>query len=160
MEAIISLAVVAVCLLLGLVVGGTTERRHFANLARREQAAQDFLVTQIKAFPGRAPSQLPPKLFVAEVVIASDYLKSFLASLRNFFGGEVRSYQSLLIRARREALLRIIEQARAEGYNAVCNLRLDTADIGGNVNTKGATMAAIIASATAYHAGNFPGGRL
>jgi uncharacterized protein YbjQ (UPF0145 family) len=89
-------------------------------------------------------------MIVKEVVIASDYLKSFLAKLRNIFGGEVRSFETLLERARREALLRIIEEAQSNGYNAICNLRMDTAEIGGNLDKKGAAMATILASATAY----------
>ena len=95
---------------------------------------------------------MPPQMYVAEVVIATDYLKTFLAGLRKFFGGEIRSYQTLLVRARREATLRILEQARQQGYNAICNLRLENADIGGNNNAKGVAMVAILASATAYRA--------
>ena len=114
-----------------------------------------MLVTQIKSFPGYLPGAHAPQVFYAEVVIASDYLKTFLAGLSNFFGGQVSSFQTMLVRARREATLRILEQARRQGYNAVCNLRLETADVGGNSATrgkKGMVMAAILASATAYHA--------
>ena len=48
--------------------------------------------------------------------------------------------------------MRIIEQARSQGYNAVCNVRLETADVGGSSSRRRAAMAAILASATAYHA--------
>jgi uncharacterized protein YbjQ (UPF0145 family) len=64
----------------------------------------------------------------------------------------MKSYQSLATRARREALLRIIEKAKSQGYNAICNLRMDSADIGGSATSKkGSVMVSIIASATAYH---------
>ncbi len=89
-------------------------------------------------------------MIVKEVIIASDFLKSNLAKLRNIFGGEVYSFETLLERARREALLRIIEEAQSSGYNAICNLRMDTAEIGGNLSKKGTAMASILASATAY----------
>ena len=42
-------------------------------------------------------------LVMGEVVIASDYFKTFVASLRNIVGGEVKAYQTMLSRARREA---------------------------------------------------------
>ena len=42
------------------------------------------------------------------------------------FGGRVKSYESLLDRARREALLRMKEEAVARGYAAVINVRLET----------------------------------
>ena len=104
------------------------------------------------AFPSAVPGQEPPRMFVGEAVIATDYLKSFLAKFRNLFGGEIKSYQSLLDRARRESLLRILEQARADGYNAICNVRFATADIGGNSAMRRVATVAILASATAYHA--------
>ncbi len=91
-------------------------------------------------------------MIVGEAVIATDYLKSFLAKLRNIFGGRVGSYQSLMVRARREALLRIVEEAKRQGYNAVCNVRMQTADVGGNSTMRRVAMVAILASATAYTA--------
>ena len=147
-------------ILLGLVVGGLNERRHYASILRREDELSDMLVTQTKDFPRRSTSpasaplsDAPQAAFVvAEVVIATDYLKSFLAMLRNIFGGRVHSYQTLLDRARREATLRILEQARSQGYNAVCNVRLASADIAGNATARKTAMAAILAWGTAYHA--------
>lgn len=150
MEAIISLALFVGLLLLGLIVGGTTERRHLANLAAREQAAGDMLSTQLKSFPAATGSGPAPTLLVAEVVIASDYLKTFLGGLRKIFGGEVVSYQRLVDRSRREATLRLLEQARSLGYNAVCNIRLETADVGGANTGRKAVMSAVLASGTAY----------
>ncbi len=144
---------------LGLFVGRYVERRHLADLQARELATRSTLVTQLKSFPDHTAGPSPPQLLVAEVVIATDYLKSFLAGLRNLFGGEVRSYQSMLVRARREATLRIVEKANRLGYNAVCNLRLETADIGGGTTSgkrSRKVMATILASATAYHAHSRP----
>ena len=157
MELIIQLALLAFLLSLGLFVGGHAERKHFRSIARRETEMADMLVTQLKTFPNYTVGHTPPCLLVGEAVIATDYLKSFLARIRNIFGGEVRSYQRLLVRARQEAVLRILEQARSQGYNAICNVRLESADVGGSaVNRRGAAMVAIIASATAYHAVRAP----
>lgn len=139
---------------LGLFVGRAVERAHFRSLEQRESECGDFVVTQLASFPGIAPDGLEPTAFFAEAVIASDYLKNFLAGFRNLIGGEVASYSSMLERARREALLRIIDQAREAGYNAVCNVRFQAADVGGaNVASgkkRAAVMAPILASATAY----------
>ena len=152
MDLIIGLLTFLFLLALGWFVGGATEERHCRSLQQREEQQADCFVTQVKSYPNAAPDGPPSRMVVAEVVIATDYLKSFLARLRNIFGGEVRSYQSLLIRARREATLRILEEARRQGYNAVCNIRLDTADVGGSTATRKVAMVAIIASGTAYHA--------
>ena len=155
MELIFTLGVFIFLLLMGLIVGGMTERNHFRRLAERDAQTQNVLVTQLRSFPGYVPADRTPTMLVAEVVISSDYLKSFLAGLRNIFGGEVRSFQTLLERARREALVQIKEQAKAQGYNAVCNVRLETADLAGrNSGSKNKiVMAAILASATAYDVG-------
>ncbi|MFT6733724.1 MAG: hypothetical protein ACJAS9_001914 [Polaribacter sp.] len=42
-----------------------------------------------------------------------DYFKRFLAGLRNIFGGRVVTYESLVDRARREAILRMKEKCPA-----------------------------------------------
>ncbi len=151
MEIIFNLGMFAFFLGLGLFVGRTTERRHLRDLDRREQELAGMQVTQLKSFPGFVPGSRPPEMFVGEVVIATDYLKSFLAKWRGLFGGEVRSYQSLLTRARREACLRLQEEARRNGYHAICNIRFEAADVGGNSTTRRVATVAIIASGTAYH---------
>lgn len=141
--------------LIGILGGRITEYRHFRSLERREEEYEDFIVTQIKSFPAARSGSPAPAIMYAETVIASDYLKTFFAGIRGIFGGEVRSFQRMQERARRESLLRLIEQARAQGYNALCNVRLETADVGGGAMTrgkKGFPMSAILASATAYHA--------
>ena len=137
-------------ILLGLVVGGARERSHLRQLARREEALADMLVTNIKTFPGGIDESRGAALVMGEAVIATDYLKTFFAQFRKLVGGELRSYQTLMDRARREATLRMMEDAEARGYNAVCNLRLGCADIGGMTGAKGAAMVEVFATGTAY----------
>lgn len=153
MDLLIGLGSFVVLMALGLFVGGSIERRHFRKLDEREAANADMLITQLKSFPFVVAGPSPPAIFFGEAVIASDYLKSFLGNVRKIFGGEMRSYQSLLVRARREALLRLVEDARQQGYNAVCNVRYDSTDIAGASKArKKAVMVTLLASGTAYHA--------
>ena len=151
MDAIVNLVIVVGLLLLGLIAGGLAERRHLRSLEEREARHRDVLVTDLKSYPEACAGPHPPKLVVAEVVIASDYLKSFLASLRQIVGGEMRSFGTLMLRGRREATMRLIQQARAEGYNALANLRLERVDIGGSTTRRGVPMVTVLASATAYY---------
>ena len=51
-------------------------------------------------------------------------------------GGRLRSYEPLLDRARREALLRLKEEAALRGYHAVCGVRLETSRLA-NANGNG-----------------------
>jgi uncharacterized protein YbjQ (UPF0145 family) len=144
--------ILVVLLMLGLLAGGYAERRHLRHLAGREATNDAFLLSQLKSFPNAVVGGTPPTLVTAEAVIASDYLKSFLSGIRKIFGGEMRSYHSLAVRARREVMQQLIEQAREQGYNALCNVRFESADVGGNSKRRNRMpMVAVLGSATAYH---------
>jgi uncharacterized protein YbjQ (UPF0145 family) len=153
MAYLINLVPFLLLIALGLFVGGHIERRHFRLLDQREAENGSFLITQLKSYPFAVAGPSAPSIFFGEAVISSDYLKSFLGGIRKIFGGEMRSYQSLLVRARREALQRLVEDARRQGYNAVCNVRYYSTDISGaSKSRKKAVMVTLLASATAYHA--------
>ncbi len=66
---------------------------------------------------------------MGEAVIATDYFKSIATKLRNLIGGEMKSMQSLVDRARREAIVRMLEQADRAGATEVHNVRLETSNI-------------------------------
>ena len=142
-------------LMLGYFVGGFFEKWHYQDLERRESLVAGVLATQIKSFPLGVPTEQPPTMLVAETVVSSDYMKSFLAAWKRFFGGEIRSFRSIMERARREALVQLKEQAAEAGYNAICNIRVETVDVGGRgSNQKNKiVMASVMASGTAYVAG-------
>lgn len=147
----IFLFLIGVC---GLLIGSTVEKRHFASIQQREAENGTFLVTQLKSYPSAAVGGKAPNVVMTEVVIGSDYLKTWLSQWRNLFGGEMKSFRSLQERAKREALLRLVDQAKAKGYNALCNVRFSGADVGGNTSGRKNKLhfAAIIATATAYDA--------
>lgn len=109
-------------LVLGFSVGGFRERLHFRNLAVREAAASDVLVTNLKQV-ANPETVRRSSLVSGQVVIGTDYFKSVATALRNLVGGEMKSAQSLMTRARREAVLRMIDDARRLGATEVCNVR-------------------------------------
>lgn len=110
---------------IGFIAGRLNERRHYASIHRRERQASDILVFAARFPP---PSLVAPamSLVAGSAVIADDYFKSLVAGLHNFFGGRVRSYESLLDRARREAVLRMKAQARRAGASMIVNVKLQT----------------------------------
>ncbi len=55
--------------------------------------------------------------------------KDILAGLKNFVGGELKSYTQLLNESRAEATDRMLAQAAAVGANAVLNVRFSTSNI-------------------------------
>ncbi len=138
-----------VLILLGLLFGRRAEIRHFRDLDQRESRLQFMLTTQLKTCIAAAPQGKTPTMLLAQTVVASDYLKSFLAKLRNIFGGEIRGFETLLDRARREVTVQLQEQALEHGYNAICNVRLNSVNING-LDRRASAMATIIGTATAY----------
>ena len=116
-------------LLLGLVVGRTIERAHLSRLKQTEDRLFTIPLTCVKVAPPGIDAS-GATLVMGSVVVASDYLKTFLAGLRNLIGGEVRSFERLMERARREAVCRAMQEAHEHGAIAVVNLRLETSNIG------------------------------
>ena len=118
-------------LLAGWIIGSTVEKSHFRRLAQAEQELSGIMVSDMKRLP---PNWRPTEatLVTGEAVIATDHFKVFAAKLRNLFGGRVRSYETLVERARREAVVRMLRQARQFGANVVWNVRLETSTIQGS----------------------------
>jgi uncharacterized protein YbjQ (UPF0145 family) len=63
------------------------------------------------------------------VVISIDFFKKFVSGLRRIVGGRVSSYESLIDRARREAVLRMKEEAAKKGAQYVFNVKMETSSI-------------------------------
>jgi uncharacterized protein YbjQ (UPF0145 family) len=82
-------------------------------------------------------------------VISVDHFKRFLSGFRMIVGGEVRSYSSLIDRARREAVLRMKEsQPDAHAY---INTRLETSTISSTAGNEGIGTIEVLAYGTAVH---------
>lgn len=129
------LIVFAVLATVGYTAGSYAERKHYASITAREREQLKFQVVTAEA--NFAEGMVKEAFMVSgSVVISIDYFKRLLAILRNIFGGRVKSYETLVDRARREAILRMKEKAMAGGANLVVNLRLETAAIGNSANSR------------------------
>lgn len=115
-------------LTLGYAFGRAAERRHFKSIVRREKEYLDVLTFGARFPPGDLRVS-DVRLVVGSVVVSVDYFKRAAAGLRSFFGGKVSSYESLIERARREAILRMKEDARRHGAGMIFNVKLETSSI-------------------------------
>jgi uncharacterized protein YbjQ (UPF0145 family) len=127
-EAIFNLMIPVILVATGFLVGSWRERRHIVSLDLREQEFDDMIVRNTRTVPD-AHAVTHSSLVMGEAVIATDYFKSFAAGLRNIVGGEMKTYETLMRRARREATLRMLEQARRTGATEVWNVRYETSNI-------------------------------
>jgi uncharacterized protein YbjQ (UPF0145 family) len=115
-------------LAMGYGFGRFAEVSHYRSIIDRET-----LLNRIPAIASRTPHVTTrgyeSQLVTGSVVISVDYFKRFIAGLRYLIGGRVTSYESLVDRARREAVLRMKEQAEQLGAEMVFNIKLETSSI-------------------------------
>ena len=123
------LIIFLVLLVLGYVFGQLAEKRHYRSIIRREKETLRVPAITLKTVPPEL-GRCRTILVSGSVVISIDYFKKFLSALRAVFGGRLRSYESLLDRARREAILRMKELAISNGGKIIVNVRIETASIG------------------------------
>ena len=128
MEFLINLAFIVLLGLIGLVVGSAIERKHYRSIREREDQLKHILLFNEKRPPLSVSGQ-PFHIVQGSVVVSSDYFKNLAAGLRSLFGGRLTSYESLLDRARREAVLRMKEEAHAQGANVIVNVLLETCNL-------------------------------
>lgn len=114
-------------ILIGYIFGRRSEKKHYQSIMLREQALLHLPTTTSKYPIGTIPAVERAELVHGSVVISVDYFKRILAGLRSLIGGRVQSYETLVDRARREAMLRMKECC--PGANQIINVRLETASI-------------------------------
>ncbi|MEQ3693250.1 MAG: YbjQ family protein [Thalassolituus sp.] len=118
-------------LVIGYLFGRLAEQRHYRSIHEREDALRRITVIPLRVPP---PELLKhdSQLVSGSVVVSVDYFKTVAAGLRNLFGGRVGAYESLIDRARREATLRMQEEAQSLGAQTVYNVKYETSRIGDN----------------------------
>ena len=117
---------------IGFVFGRVNEAKHFRALDRREEELSHITISNTKKLPeGYEGSDF----VTGNVVISIDYFKRIAAALRGLVGGQIKSYTTLLERARREAALRMKEEAAAGGATHIANVRIETSSVFQNAKT-------------------------
>ncbi len=112
------------------LVGLVMENRLEADLSKREAAIGAFPVMDLSK-PVGGTTAASGVLVTGNVVMGTGYLKQFLASFRQLFGGEVKGFQRVMTNGRRQAQLRMIESAIQQGGTSIINVRFETSDVGG-----------------------------
>ncbi|WP_414659388.1 YbjQ family protein [Acinetobacter courvalinii] len=106
--------------------GRHIEQKHLRELDQKEQQFAHIRIVTNRFVHPTAPGQM----ISSNVVISHDYFKYVLASIRNFFGGRLVSYESVVERARREAVVRLKQEAHAMGAKQIMGVRLSTTELG------------------------------
>jgi uncharacterized protein YbjQ (UPF0145 family) len=106
-------------------VGKWNEKRHLKSLAEREARYAGIFVTDLKRLPGNW-KPVRGEMVVGHMVLGNDRFNRFLGLLINITGGNIQPFERLLDRARREAIVRMLEQAHALRADVIWNVRINT----------------------------------
>ena len=102
-----------------------------------------MLITTTPTIEGR-PIYDYRGVVTGEVIIGANFLKDFMAGIRDIFGGRSGSYEKVLIEAKEAALKEMCERAEALRANAVVGVDIDYETIG-----QGNSMIMVACSGTA-----------
>lgn len=133
-------------IMIGYISGTIIEKRHFKDLREREEKMLYLPTISLKK-PLRQEEVRESHLVTANVVVSIDFFKKFVAGLVNFFGGNITVYETLIDRARREAILRMKESAK--DASEIINVKIETSSI--TKNTKGIGAVEVLAFGTAIY---------
>ena len=129
--------IVIVLLLIGVIFGTLAEKKHYKKLQKNER-----WLNRIPAVSSRVPpeQEYQQVIVTGNVVIANDYFKMFVAGLKSLFGGSLNTYESLLDRGRREAIVRMKKKAAKANAELIINVKLTTSNL---IISKGNTSGAL-----------------
>tara|TARA_B100000315_G_scaffold259884_1_gene317851 strand:- start:3647 stop:4147 length:501 start_codon:yes stop_codon:yes gene_type:complete len=127
-------------------IGTMIEKKHYHSLAQRDLKMILLPAVTAKDVIKEGVKIEKSELVYASAVISIDYFKRLSAALRNIFGGEIRAYESVLDRSRKEAILRMKEKVPTA--DIIINMRIETSTIGRS-RKKNTACAEVLAYGTA-----------
>ena len=113
---------------IGWIVATLLERRHNAEMTEREKLLADVQVSTTKQAGSQAQEGI---MIIGSVVIAHDFFRTLIIQFRKLIGGNIKPYERLVNRGRREAFIRLREEAVLRGFDRVINVRFSSAQVAG-----------------------------
>jgi len=127
MDALIfKIGIFIVLFVIGWAFGRHVEYKHLRELEEKENMLAHITVDNQRFHTTLNTGQLVS----SNVVISHDYFKYVIANIQNILGGRLVSYESIVERARREAVVRLKREAEKIGATQIMGLRLSTTELG------------------------------
>ena len=123
---ILQIIIFAILFCVGFGFGRYNEGKHFRYLDEQEQRLAYIRVNNSRF----AVSEYSGQMISSNVVISHDYFKYAIANVQNMLGGRLTSYESVVERARREAIVRLKLEAEKIGATQIMGIRLSTTELG------------------------------
>lgn len=134
--------------LLSLLTGRIIERLHYRSIDQREDRLGTECIKSGKSISVAPEAIRETRLVCGEAVVAAEFSRWVMGAFKGIFGGNIRSYESVIDRTRREALLRMY----ADAGNAVevVNVRLEYTPISYGISSKSSCVEAIAYGTAIY----------
>ena len=113
---------------IGWTVATWFERRHYKEMEEREAVLGDITLNTSKSI--NADSGDDAMFLMGSVVISHDYFRTLIIFIKKLIGGNIGAYERLVHRARREAIIRLKEEAHMRGLNKIINIRFGSVLVG------------------------------
>ncbi|MCK5041809.1 MAG: heavy metal-binding domain-containing protein [Sphingomonadales bacterium] len=120
---------------IGWFIAWWLERKHLKYLTAREAELKHITVeagpkelsevaqSSANMFTGMSG------MFTGSVVLSHDGFRSITIAIAKIFGGNIKQYERLLDRARRQAIIRLKEDAEGQGVTRIVNMKMLTTSI-------------------------------
>ena len=102
-----------------------------------------MIITTTPTIEGR-PLKEYKGIVTGETIIGANFLKDFLAGIRDFIGGRSGAYEKVLREGKETSIQEMIQRAEALGANAIVGIDLDYETVG-----QGGSMLMVTCSGTA-----------
>lgn len=123
---ILQIIIFAILFSVGFGFGRYNEGKHFRYLDEQEQRLAYIRVNNSRF----VVSEYSGQMISSNVVISHDYFKYAITNVQNILGGRLTSYESVVERARREAIVRLKLEAEKIGATQIMGIRLSTTELG------------------------------
>lgn len=133
MDILIQFGFFLLLLAAGFTFGRRAESKHYRSILEREDALRHVVLLS-ERFPPPSKAACDTRMVTGSVVVSVDYFKTVVAGLRNLVGGNISAYESLIDRARREAVLRMQVAADAINADMIVNVKFETSRVSGNAS--------------------------
>ena len=102
-----------------------------------------MIITTTPTIEGR-PIKEYKGIVTGETIIGANFLKDFLAGIRDFIGGRSGAYEKVLREGKETSIQEMMQRAEALGANAIVGIDLDYETVG-----QGGSMLMVTCSGTA-----------
>jgi uncharacterized protein YbjQ (UPF0145 family) len=123
---ILKIVITLILFFIGWGFGRFIEQKHLNELEENEKKLAYIRLDTNKFQTSDSFGQLVS----SNVVISHDYFKYIISMIQNLFGGRLTTYETVVDRARREAVVRLKQEAQKMGANHIMGLRLSTTEMG------------------------------